>query len=425
MIVKRYIGKTTQEAMNKLRVELGPEAIILHTRKIKKSGVFTFLKKPLVEIVAAIDEDNEEDSKKKNTRNSVSKVSRVSRTPNYKNHGYNSTPRQEFGSTVSQKPTEKKVNTDFFNKLDVIAGNKKTDNDEIISDEIKKLRGTMEGFMKNFESNLYKNFNLPEELRSYKETLVNNGVSEVVANSILGNIDKNINLDGKTPKELDQIIKFNIAGYLDNPSPIRNKSQQKIIFFVGPTGVGKTTTLAKLAAYYTLEKKLDVGLVTADTYRIAAVEQLKTYSNILDIPIKIVYEKEDFNEVLSNFINKDMIFVDTAGRSHRNESQIKDLKNLLSSIDKKEVYLVLSATTNVENIKNIIKQYKFIEKFKIIFTKTDEVDSLGVILNTKFYNDQPLSYITTGQNVPEDIEIVNIEKLTDELIGETKHERSS
>ncbi|MTI48009.1 flagellar biosynthesis protein FlhF [Sporosalibacterium faouarense] len=438
MIVKRYIGKTTQEAMKKLRVELGPEAIILHTRKIKKSGFLGLFGKSLIEIVAAIDEEEtgEEDTKPK-----VS--SRSYNIEKYKNHSYNSTPRKNFGSTIKEneeknsfsdsikdknKVLDKNVTNDFFDKLNTqmnVNNNQNSKSNEEINKEIQKLRGTMEGFMKSFESKMYKDFYLPEKLRPYKDILVDNGVSEIVSNSILGNIDKNVNLEDKNESEVKEVVKFNINGYLGNPSPIRYNNDQKIVFFIGPTGVGKTTTLAKLAAYYTLEKKLNVGLVTADTYRIAAVEQLKIYSDILDLPIKIIYEKKDFYEVLSNFNDKDVVFVDTAGRSHKNSEQMEDVKELLEIVKQKDIFLVLSATTNIENIKDILKQYSFIDNFKIIFTKSDESNNLGVILDTKFYTDKPLSYITTGQNVPEDIEIIDIPKLSNELIGETKHERSS
>lgn len=436
MMVKRYIAKTTQEAMKKLRAELGPEAVILHTRRIKKPGFMGILKKSLVEIVAAIDEDrNDEDLIKTRGKRSYESQSQKIRK-------YNNSPRREPENNIADKDVEdsfnvsknlnitnrQTINKDLFNKLDSSSNNNEkmdVSSNQEINKEIVKLRGTMEGFMKSFESKLYKNFYLPEKLRNYKEVMVSNGVNETVTNSILGNIDKNVNLDNKSDHEVKEIVRFNINGYLGNPSPIRYNGEQRIVFFIGPTGVGKTTTLAKLAAYYTIEKELEVGLVTADTYRIAAVEQLKTYSDILDIPIKIIYEKKDFYEVLSNFKDKDVVFVDTAGRSHKNGKQMEEVKDLLEMIREKEVYLVLSATTNLETIKEIIKQYDFVDNFKIIFTKIDEASDIGVILNAKFYTEMPLSYVTTGQNVPEDIEIVNITKLSSELIGETKNARSS
>lgn len=419
MKIRRYIGSTTQEAMGKLRKELGSNAIILHTRKIKKPGVFGMFKKSLIEIVAAIDEEKKSEKIKSQE----------------KKHIY-SNPIKPTTRPIPQESSNKTFNSYISDKTPITPKSEKKElikmqsfpdgsSNEEINKEIKKLRGTMEGFMKSFESKLHKNFHLPEKLRYYKEILLTGGVNEVVANSILGNIDKHVNLDDKSDDEIKEIVRFNITGYLGNPSPIRFNGEQKIIFFIGPTGVGKTTTLAKLAAYYTLEKKLNVGLVTADTYRIAAVEQLKIYSDILNIPIKIIYEKKDFYEVLSNFKDKDVVFVDTAGRNHKDDERMQEVKELLEIVKNKEIYLVLSSTTDLEAIKDILKRYEFANDYKIIFTKIDEASSNGVILNTKFYTQNPLSYFTTGQNVPEDIEIANITKLGNELIGESKNERSS
>ncbi len=430
MKIRRYIGNTTQEAMGKLRKELGSDAIILHTRKIKKPGVFGMLQKSLIEIVAAVDEEKKiENTKiqpKNGYNNSIKPSEKLITKDNFKKT-YGSFPQEnterKYSNYTNEKTSDisKLINKEIIKNPSIVQSN----SNEEINNEIKKLRGTMEGFMKSFESKLHKNFNLPDKLRYYKEVLINHGVNEIVANSILGNIDKHVNLDDKTDDEIKEIVRFNVTGYLGNPSPIRYNGQQKIVFFIGPTGVGKTTTLAKLAAYYTLEKKLDVGLITADTYRIAAVEQLKIYSDILNIPIKIIYEKKDFYEVLSNFKDKDIVFVDTAGRNHKDEEQMGEIKELLEVVKHKEIYLVLSSTTDLEGIKEILKQYEFVDDYKIIFTKIDEASSNGVILNTKFYTQNPLSYFTTGQNVPEDIEIANITKVGNQLIGESKDERSS
>ena len=430
MKIRRYIGNTTQEAMGKLRKELGSDAIILHTRKIKKSGFFGMFQKSLIEIVEAVDEEkkieNTNFQSKNDYNNSIKSSENLIAKDNLKKT-YSNFPQdnieRKYSNYTKEKTSDisKLINKEIIKNPSIVQSN----SNEEINNEIKKLRGTMEGFIKSFESKLHKNFNLPEKLRYYKEVLMNHGVNEIVANSILGNIDKHVNLDDKTDDEIKEIVRFNVTGYLGNPSPIRYNGQQKIVFFIGPTGVGKTTTLAKLAAYYTLEKKLDAGLITADTYRIAAVEQLKIYSDILNIPIKIIYEKKDFYEVLSNFKDKDIVFVDTAGRNHKDEEQMVEIKELLEVVKNKEIYLVLSSTTDLEGIKEILKQYEFVDDYKIIFTKIDEASSNGVILNTKFYTQNPLSYFTTGQNVPEDIEIANIKKVGNELIGESKDERSS
>ena len=187
--------------------------------------------------------------------------------------------------------------------------------------------------------------------------------------------------------------------------------------FVGPTGVGKTTTLAKIAANYLLDQKKTIGLITADTYRIAAVEQLKTYAEILGIPITVVYTPAEIKEAISMYAGKDMILIDTAGRSHKNKAQFEELKALITAAEADEIYLVLSATTSSSNCREIIKSYSFLTNYKLIFTKTDEAPMPGIILNARYLTGKSLSYITTGQSVPDDIEVANIDKITKNLIG--------
>jgi flagellar biosynthesis protein FlhF len=190
-----------------------------------------------------------------------------------------------------------------------------------------------------------------------------------------------------------------------------------VVMFVGPTGVGKTTTLAKIAANYLLNQKKNVGLITADTYRIAAVEQLKTYAEILGIPVKVAYSPVDIRDAVSEYSDKDLVLIDTAGRSHNNKSQFEELKAMINASGADEVYLVMSATTSIRNCREILVAYDFIKDYKLIFTKTDEAPVLGIILNVRYLTGKRLSYITNGQNVPDDIEVANVEKITKNLIG--------
>jgi len=195
------------------------------------------------------------------------------------------------------------------------------------------------------------------------------------------------------------------------------EGKPSVIIFVGPTGVGKTTTLAKIAANYLLNHKKSVGLITADTYRIAAVEQLKTYAEILGIPVSVVYSASDMSDAVNQYSDKDIILIDTAGRSHRNKAQFEEMKAMVIASGADEVYLVLSSTTSIRSCREIISNYDFLKDYKLIFTKTDEAPVLGIILNIRFITGKKLSYITTGQNVPDDIEIVNVDKITKSLIG--------
>ncbi len=191
-----------------------------------------------------------------------------------------------------------------------------------------------------------------------------------------------------------------------------------MIFFIGPTGVGKTTTIAKIAANYSLEKGLNVGLISSDTYRIAAVEQLKVYSDILSVPIEVIYSPKEIHHALDKLYDRDVVLVDTAGRSHKNKEHIEELNLLLNEVREKTVYLVISSTTKFSDLKDILSTYSFIDNYKIIFTKIDEVSTYGPILNIAMKYPEHISYITTGQSVPDDIEVVTSNTILDMLLKE-------
>jgi flagellar biosynthesis protein FlhF len=166
------------------------------------------------------------------------------------------------------------------------------------------------------------------------------------------------------------------------------------------------------------EKK--VAFITADTYRIAATEQLQVYANILDAPMSIVYSKEELNEAIGKYAEYDLVFVDTAGFSHKNEEQKEDIRNLIQGVGPEytsEVYLVLSATTKYRDLLDIVDTYHTISEFKLIFTKLDETSTYGNLLNIKLYSDAELSYTTNGQNVPDDIELFDTQKIVKQLLG--------
>ena len=158
-------------------------------------------------------------------------------------------------------------------------------------------------------------------------------------------------------------------------------------------------------------------MITADTYRIAAVEQLKTYAEILGIPVNVAYSPGDIMDAVNQHSDKDLILIDTAGRSHRNKAQFEELKALVTASDANEIYLVLSATMSSRSCMEILNSYDFLKDYKLIFTKTDEAPAMGIILNVRYLTGKKLSYITTGQSVPDDIETANIDKLAKKLMG--------
>lgn len=190
----------------------------------------------------------------------------------------------------------------------------------------------------------------------------------------------------------------------------------KIVALIGATGVGKTTTLAKIAAKFVLEQGVSAAMITADTYRISAVEQLKTYSDIIGLPLEIVYSPDALKKAIEKHANKQLILIDTAGRSQYNEYQMKELCDLISVDKAIEKYLVMSATTKNRDAESILEHFSVCKPDRVIFTKTDETSSVGLILNLLYKKKIALSYLTNGQNVPSDIYPASIEKLAELLL---------
>lgn len=253
----------------------------------------------------------------------------------------------------------------------------------------------------------------------YKQMLENE-VEVAIADKLMDEIDRSLPKDAS----LDQILGViyqKIILMLGQPYMIEKMIEDgpKYVFFLGSTGVGKTTTIAKIASKMKLEKKKKVSLVTADTYRIAAVEQLKTYANILNVPLKVVYSAEELGEQQEELSQYDLCLVDTAGCSHKNKEQLEDIRRLIEQVPiaKREVYLVVNAATKYKDLKEIADVYKDITDYSLIFTKLDETSSSGIMLNMRTYTDRPLSYVTWGQNVPDDIGKVDAQKIAKKLLG--------
>ena len=206
------------------------------------------------------------------------------------------------------------------------------------------------------------------------------------------------------------------------PQPINlevEKEQQKphVVIFLGPTGVGKTTTLAKIAADFTFKNK-KVGLITADTYRIAAVEQLKTYAEILNLQVTVVYSPGEIQEAVNKLSDKDLILIDTAGRSHKNKAHFDELKSLVSAVDADETFLVINSNTSRIALREIVEYYAFVKDYKLLFTKLDESPICGIILNARYMTGKPISYTTNGQSVPDDMSIANVKQIVADVLSE-------
>lgn len=411
MTINKYQGKTKEEAIEKAKQELGEGAVVLNVKEIKPKGMFKVFKSSIYEVTAAMEEKEKFAAPKKAERISLAADEKIT-IPRAQSYNPNSIEEQEVlsGNKTNQNIKAQGANTNeglekrlenlshiLEKQLSAEARNKE--------EKIETQAANTEGFQ--FMKMLYR-------------TLLENEVNEKYVNQIMDEGEKVLHNGGSVDAILSNIYQKLILKFEQPDTITLDGKKPKVIFFIGPTGVGKTTTLAKIASKYKMDYEKKVAFLTADTYRIAATEQLRIYANILDAPMSIIYSVEEMNEAVSRVNDYDLVFVDTAGFSHRNETQCDDMKRLIAGLDEsyeKEVYLVLSATTKYRDLLEIADIYKEIANYKLIFTKLDETSAYGNILNIKLYSGAKLAYMAAGQNVPDDIEIFDTQKIVKQLLG--------
>ncbi len=260
---------------------------------------------------------------------------------------------------------------------------------------------------------------VPEQLFEHYLQLVQNQVAEELAVEILKNIQRQCR-----PEHLAQesFVQDQLALQLEKLIPVSGEIVRKkaygphVVALIGPTGVGKTTTIAKLAANLKLREKRKIGLITIDTYRIAAIDQLKKYADIIGSPLRIVGNPEDLRDAVASMSDCDFVLIDTAGRSPNDTLKLNELKNFLMAASPDEVHLVLSTTSSQACVELAIERFSDVRIDKIIFTKLDEAAHVGVVLNVIRKVNKSLSYVTTGQDVPRDIEVGHGRKLAQMIL---------
>jgi len=269
-------------------------------------------------------------------------------------------------------------------------------------------------------SNLAEGLRFSEPLKDLYRRLVASEVEESLAFQLIEMLDAKLAAPEKNDAAaalagLRELICLAVA--TSKPVAI-NDGRPSTLAFVGPTGVGKTTTVAKLAARCSLQLKRRVSLITIDTYRIAAVEQLKTYARIMDLPIFVCYSPAEMREAIEQNRESALILIDTAGHSQTDEEQIADLRNYFADAPEIDVLLVLSATTKNNDLRDITSRFERIGPKKLVFTKLDETTTFGPIVNEAVRTRLPIAYFTTGQNVPDDIETASSAKLAGALLSD-------
>ncbi|MBE0447942.1 MAG: flagellar biosynthesis protein FlhF [Actinobacteria bacterium] len=371
MKIKRYEASSMEEAIVRIKADLGPEAVILHTRRLQRSWPFSLLNKNAVEITAAL--------------------------------GVNLVDQKANGSEGKGLPhNNAELYNDRFDQLQL---------------EVEEIKSIVKTIASQLTDPIFQE--VPACFLDVYEKLLRSKVEDNIAKKLVKLVRDQLSaseladpgtLRGKLVVEMAELMPVSAPLSLEDGA-------RKVIALIGPTGAGKTTTIAKLAARYYLYEGKKVVFLTADTYRIAAVDQLRTYADIIGAPIEIAFSNQDAREALENHQDKDLVFIDTAGRSPHNEIQINELVGLMNACSPDEIHLVLSVTTKMSDQMDAIKRFSAVPINRLIFTKLDETNTPGSMLNIVNEMKVPVSYLTTGQNVPEDIKVAESQELADIILG--------
>lgn len=405
MIIKKFLAKSEKAAIEMAKNELGNNAIVMNIKKVKPKGLAKLFVRGKVEVTAALDEtplySQEEAAKEKR-------------------------PVEAGKFSETEKKTDAPDNSSLEERISMLQA--------LLEKQMMQKEGMTEKVEKTLEIPVSEPKEVPEskeedeedeKTKAYKELiyqqLVQNEVDEEIAKSIMDEVNRSLAKNAPLDQILANIYQ-KIILMLGQPYSIKSEENEKtkFIFFLGSTGVGKTTTIAKIASKLKLEKHAKIALVTADTYRIAAVEQLKTYANILSVPLEVIYSPQELGDNLEKLKQYDVCLIDTAGRSHKSKEQMKDIRALLEQIpvNERQVYLVLNAGTKYSDLQKIASVYSALTDFSLIFTKLDETSSSGIMLNMRVKTNCPLSYVTWGQNVPEDIGEMDPQRVAKKLLSD-------
>ena len=410
MIIKKFTGKTEAEATEAAKKELGSTLVIMNVREVKKKGLFAFLLPKQIEVTAALEEEAP-------ARPQYGSILRTAADKEIR------TEQQNLLAKNSTENIEKKLDS-LQTLLESQLNNRQSEKEESAktqdvpdAEEKEDKTQDMAAAEKKEEE---KNPEQDKFIRLLYNKMLDNEMDEKYVNSILEDASKTKKADLPFDYLLANIYQKMVLKFGRSEGITPSEEGPRIVLFIGPTGVGKTTTIAKLAGRYCVEEKKKVALLTADTYRIAAAEQLRTYANILETPFRIIYTPEELQAAVEDYWDCDYIFIDTAGRSHQNTDQLEKMKEMVAALKRPESYqvlLVLSATTKYRDLQKIADCYGKIADFELIFTKLDETEAVGNLLNMKLYTDAPIAYVTCGQNVPDDMEAFNPQKTVKQILG--------
>ncbi len=463
----KYLKITAEnynEAMKKLRMEHGDEAIPISHKYVKEGGLFNskFFAKEVVELTAAVKDkrpfpgsnltggsglsgagpkkstidfivDDKKDTVKlgkvqeilerASSQREETKVESINRSIDSLNDSLNSlkSPSYNTGESVKRPDVEISRQKSTADQ-DIRRTAAPVEESELVKNIEKEVNDIKNALNRLLEGQKMQQVTCEEDspLAPYKEILAYNDFDPEECEFLIKEVKNSISREDLKDKfKIEKSLKDLIKNRIVTTGPIKKGNRKKIIMFIGPTGVGKTTTMAKLGAIHSLREGSKIAFITIDNYRIAATEQLKKYAEIMRIPIHVVSDQKNFREVIAKE-KADIIMVDTSGRSHNNDLKIVEIKTFADSVEYDfEKILCVSANTKKKDLYQIFKSFNVMQFDSIIITKVDETSYIGNVINVADKYNKPISYFTDGQEVPNDIHIADAEEIADLMVRET------
>lgn len=412
MRVKRYVVDSMPEALQRIRAELGKNAIILDTKPIRTGGFLGMFGKRRIEVIAADDEPSRMPAAPASPKPGAVPAAAAAPRPAARQ----ASARPAFAPVA--EPTSEPNVAPIPNPVAKPAAEpprrlERPPDDPLVR-EVKQMREMLARLAASTGEGEWPAAFQPVEARLMEQDVLPDIIRDVFAKAM----ERRGNRDGEwTVAEAAASVKAVLLELLTPDEPRAIKPDTKIVHFVGPTGVGKTTTIAKLAAEQALKHGKKIGFITSDTYRIAAIEQLRTYANILNVPLEVVFSPLEMSKAFQALEDRELIFMDTAGRNYRNEMLVSELNALLRTAGKSETFLVLSLAAKYRDMKAVIDNFSRVALDNVLYTKLDETDSYGSIINLAHEYGYRGTYVADGQNVPDDIAELDEKRLVDLIMG--------